>query len=503
MALALSLGVMSILSMSCATVVFYASGNSRSEAASATRQGAAILAESGVNDALSVLFNPGNNPLNPYLFCNTGEALPCAPRTSTYGGKTIKWTGTLDQATNPATWTLTGTASLPNPDGPNLGAVSRTLTAQVQVNPVYTQPLANEVWNYVYVYGTGDPSGCDYTQINNSSMGSPLYVAGNACLYNQAWISGGPLQIAGTLTFNSPQNSVGSALHPVTGGVHIGGGCKPMGILVFHSPCTAVDSVFSSPAATTGVDTLTTPQPAWAGWYLNASPGPYYPCVSVTGIPPGFDNDQGIGSAPDPTKENLSLTGASNVVLLTPGASYTCKTPSGELSWNAVSKQLTVNGSIFIDGNVRIDASGTSSYTGMGTIFASGSLVMKSTTLCAVVASNGKDCDWQLGAGHWDPSTRFLEIVAGHKATCCAPDIPAADVSIELSSVAFQGGIQATDRIDVSTGSSTQGPIVAHRLTVGQTLNTYPFPNLTTVPVAMPGNQIVLATPQPPRNYAG
>jgi hypothetical protein len=139
----------------------------------------------------------------------------------------------------------------------------------------------------------------------------------------------------------------------------------------------------------------------------------------------------------------------------------------------------------------------------MGTIFASGSLVMKSTTLCAVVASNGKDCDWQLGAGHWDPSTRFLEIVAGHKATCCAPDIPAADVSIELNSVAFQGGIQATDRIDVSTGSTTQGPIIAHRLTVGQTLNTYPFPNLTTVPVAMPGNQIVLATPQPPRNYAG
>jgi hypothetical protein len=110
------------------------------------------------------------------------------------------------------------------------------MTAQVRVTAVYTQALSNPVWNYVYVYGTGDPSGCDYTQGNNSVMGSPLYVTGNACLYNSAWISGSPLHVKGTLGFNCPQNSVGTPLSPVSGGVHVGGGCKPNGLTLVHSP---------------------------------------------------------------------------------------------------------------------------------------------------------------------------------------------------------------------------------------------------------------------------
>jgi len=502
-ALALSLGVMSVVSMSAATIALYTSGNGRSGASSSTRDRASLLAESGLNDAFSVIFKPGNNPLNPYLFCNAGETLPCAERTSTYDGHTVSWTGTLDQATNPAVWSVRGTASLPNPDGPNLAPVSRTLTAQVPVRSSFASHLENPVWNYVYVYGTGDPTGCDYKQINNSTMGSPLYVMGNACLFNSAWISGGPLQIAGSLSFNSPQNSVGTPASPVTTGVHIAGGCKPNGGTFFTLTCGPAQSVYASPAANNTVEPISTPDPAWTNWYLNASPGPYYPCVTKTGVPPVFDNDQGSPSNPDPTKENLSVTGSNGVVLLTPTASYTCRTPGGELSWNAVSRQLTVNGAVFIDGNARIDAGGTASYTGMGTLFVSGSLAIKSTTLCAVVASNGRDCDWQTGAGHWDPNTRFLVLVTGHKSVCCAPDIPAGDVSVELISVGFQGGVQATDRIDVSTGSTTQGPIVAHRLTVGQSLNTYPFPNLDQVPIGLPGQPPLPPTPDPPHNFGG
>lgn len=334
-------------------------------------------------------------------------------------------------------------------------------------------------------------------------MGSPLYVTGNACLYNSAWISGSPLHVKGTLGFNCPQNSVGTPLSPVSGGVHVGGGCKPNGLTLVHSPCTVVDSVYANPAADTNVATLTTPQPAWSSWYLNASPGPYYPCATVSGSPPAFDNDQGGGASPDAGKENLSLTGAGGVVYLTPAASYTCRTPNGELSWNAGSNLLTINGAIFIDGNVRIDSSGTVAYTGMGTIFASGSFVLKGTNLCAVIAANGRDCDWQTGAGHWDPNTRFLEIVAGDRQACCAPDVPAGDVSIELSSISFQGGVEAANRIDVSTSSSTQGPLIARSLTAAQSLITYPFPSVTNVPVAAPGNQPVLPTAQRPQGFSG
>ena len=161
-----------------------------------------------------------------------------------------------------------------------------------------------------------DPVG-DVITLHFESFTSPLYVTGNACLYNSAWISGGPLHVKGTLGFNSPQNSVGTPLNPVTRGVHVGGGCKPTGLTLVHSPCTVVDAVHANPAADTNVATLTTPQPAWATWYLNASPGPYYPCATVSGAPPPFDNDQGSGAGPDAGKENLSLTGPGGVVYLT------------------------------------------------------------------------------------------------------------------------------------------------------------------------------------------
>jgi len=500
-ALMMALGIMSVFCTVGATIVTYSTSGARSSSYSAVSTRAATFAEGGLNNALATVFKPGTNPANPYLFCSPGEALPCAPRTAIYDGETVSWTGTLNQAVSPAVWTLTGTAALRNPVGPTASAVKRSTSDQVRVTPVYQQGLANPVWDYVYVYGSGDPSGCDYTQLNNSSMGSPLYVAGNACLYNSASISGGPLQIGGSLSYNSPQNSVGTLANPLTTGVHIGGGCRIAGVITFHALCTAADAVFANPLPDTAVQAMTTPQPDWTKWYLNASPGPYYPCVSKTGTPPVFDTDAGAGSSPDATKENLSVTGTAGTVSLTPAASYTCKTPTGELSWNASSRLLTVSGSIFIDGNVRIDSGGVIGYSGIGALFASGSLVIKGTSVCAVIASNGRDCDWQ--SGHWDPNTKFLEFVAGHKASCCAPDVPAGDVSVELNAVGFQGAIEATDRVDVSTSSSTEGPLVAHRLTVGQSLTTYPFPTLVNVPVATPGNQGAYATAQPPQSFSG
>jgi hypothetical protein len=321
MALVLALGLMLVLATTGMTLVSYATSGARSSSYSAAATRDSTSAEAGLNNALATVFKPGTNPANPYLFCSPGEALPCAPRTAIYDGQTVSWTGTLNQAVSPAVWTLTGTASLPNPTGPTSSAIKRSTSAQVRVTPVYQQGLANPVWDYVYVYGSGDPSGCDYSQLNNSSMGSPLYVAGNACLYNSASITGGTLQIGGSLSYNSPQNSVGSLASPVTTGVHIGGGCRIAGVVTFHPLCTAADAVFANPLPDTTVQTMTTPQPDWTKWYLNASPGPYYPCVTQSGTPPVFDTDAGSGSSPDATKENLSVTGSGGSVSLTPTAS--------------------------------------------------------------------------------------------------------------------------------------------------------------------------------------
>ena len=518
-ALAMSLAGSTALSALFMVVITFTEGGARNSRLSRSEQQAEALAEAGLNNAAGVIFKSGNNPLNPYLFCTASETtLPCAAKTATYETGTATWSATLDQGAAPyATWTITGTGTVANPNSSNGGKVSHTSVEEVPVIPTRTSSLQNQAWNYVFVYGTGDPSGCDYQQINNSTMGSPLYVLGNLCLYNSAMISGGPVEVGGNATFNSSQNSIGTVSKPVSG-VHVVGGCKLKPAVVFDVPCKASDNVFANPAADATLDPIDFPQPAWQTWYLNAAPGPYLGCYATSGTPPGggswasfFDNNQTTPESPDPTREDRSTTGSSGSIPLTGGTSYSCKTAGGRLSWNATSadsstygpaRTLTVDGSVFIDGNARIDSGGVVRYQGQGTLFLSGSFVLKSTNVCAAVASNGRDCDWQLG--HWDPNATMLEIVAGDKyGGGNQQDAPSDDTSAELVGAELQGGILAMHRLDVSTSSSTQGPLVCYRLTVGQTLTTYAFPTLTTAPVATPGNAVAFGAPQKPTNFRG
>jgi Tfp pilus assembly protein PilX len=518
--LAVALAASTALGAVFAVVVTFTTGGARHTRMSRARQQAEALAEAGLNNAEATIFKSGNNPLNPYLFCTTSEtSLPCAAKTAAYDSGTVTWSATLDQNATPhPTWTVTGTGKVTNPNVPG-GTVTQKLTVDVAVVPTVTSQLQNQAWNYVFVYGTNDSSGCDYSQINNSTMGSPLYVLGNLCLYNSAMISG-PTQVGGTVTMNSSQNSIGTSGSPVSGGVHVAGGCKVKPATTYHSPCGSSDNVYASPAADTTLGGVAFPQPSWQSWYLNSSPGPYYSCLTSNGTAPTggtwatfFDNNQTTPQNPDSSKEDRSVTGPSGSVLLTSGNSYSCKTAGGQLSWNATAvdsstygpaRTLTVSGAVFIDGNARIDIGGTVRYQGQGTLFLSGSFVLKSTNLCAVVASNGRDCDWQLGAGHWDPNTTMLEVVTGDKVgSGNQQDAPSDDTSVELTGAEYQGGILAMHKLDVSTSSSTQGPLVCYKLTVGQTLTTYAFPTINTSPVATPGNVPKFAVPQTPTNFRG
>ncbi|HEY2939386.1 MAG TPA: hypothetical protein VGJ27_06210 [Gaiellaceae bacterium] len=123
MALPITLGVTCVFAITGTTVLVYSSGSSRQAYYSTSRQGAGALSEAGLNNALAVVFKPGNNPLNPYLFCSPGETLPCPPRSATVDGHTIAWTGTLDQSQTPAVWALKGTAKVRNPTGPGRGGL--------------------------------------------------------------------------------------------------------------------------------------------------------------------------------------------------------------------------------------------------------------------------------------------------------------------------------------------------------------------------------------------
>src|SRR5207244_6657726 len=151
-ALALALGLMTVLGMASTTALLYTTQNSGASSRSNAELSAHALAEAGINNAMALLSNAANDPTNAAL-------LPA--RTDSYDGGTVTWSGTYDAASS--TWTLVATGQLRNPTGVSAAPVRRTMTAQVPVT-AGTQPitnLQNQAWNYVTATRTGNP--CDMT----------------------------------------------------------------------------------------------------------------------------------------------------------------------------------------------------------------------------------------------------------------------------------------------------------------------------------------------------
>jgi hypothetical protein len=348
-----------MLAIAGTTAIGYSTTNARTSYRSSADQKAYALAEAGVNNAMAVLSLPENNALDPYL-------LPT--RTMTAEGGTVTYSGVLDQST--ATWRIISTALTRNPTGPSASPVRRVLTVDVPVDASFSQPLNNMAWNYIWAKATG--STCDMTIGQSVNVATPLFVEGNLCLQNTATISGGPLVVKGSLTMSQKANGVGQPGNKVNE-AHIGGACQYWNKAADY-PCQgASDNVYAK-VLDSSVPALTPPTADWSEWYLNASPGPYYPCYQQSGTVPVFDADQGSPTSPDASKRSGSVLTVAN---LTPGASYSCKTAGGELRWNVATKVLTVKGTVYIDGSAVIDNGGTDTYDGQGSLYLTGTLLIK------------------------------------------------------------------------------------------------------------------------------
>jgi hypothetical protein len=228
----------------------------------------------------------------------------------------------------------------------------------------------------------------------------------------------------------------------------------------------------------------------WDGWYGAANPGPYYPCSTVSGTPPVFDNDAGSLPVNLAKRNNSILT----VVDLTPPASYTCRTAAGELSWNAVTRVLTAQGTMYIDGSVKVLNGAVNSYTGFAAIYISGTLLIKNSKLCAVLTGNGSDCT----ASGWTSNSRMLAfIVGGNGSAGGVQGQVGPGNSVEIVSGYFQGALYASNAIDVATTSQMDGPLDGSTVKLGQSVAAT-WPAFTIVPAGMPGNPVAYAEPQPP-----
>jgi hypothetical protein len=283
---------------------------------------------------------------------------------------------------------------------------------------------------------------------------------------------------------NGNQNNIGTSGAKITA-AYIGNGCKLQNNAV-HSPCSSADNVFATTIGTNPPAPVDPPTADWDGWYNAASPGPKFGCVaaksSASSTWPTFDNN---------TIRNNSVTPAWN---LTPSTAYDCWTDGGELKWNPTTRVLTVTGTTFIDGSAYVQNGSVNSYSGEGSLYLSGTFLLKNSKLCAIVNSGGTACD----TANWDPNAKALIIVANGNAD---NGLPSGD-SVQLVSSYFQGGIYATNNIDFDTTSNIDGPLVGNIVILGQSVDTS-FPFITFVPTGTPGNPVVYAQPLPPTSYDG
>jgi hypothetical protein len=163
---------------------------------------------------------------------------------------------------------------------------------------------------------------------------------------------------------------------------------------------------------------------------------------------------------------------------------------SGEISWNSVSKMLTVKGTIFIDGSAVVTQA--SNYNGQATIYLSGTMLFNAS-LCGT--PNGGSCAFS----SWNPDTEMLTIVANGT----GGQVPATDSVLFANNMYFQGGIFATGDVTYGNNASSDGPIMADQIILSNNVTTHSFPTITKVPVGMPGNPAVYAQPNPPQLFAG
>jgi Tfp pilus assembly protein PilX len=165
---------------------------------------------------------------------------------------------------------------------------------------------------------------------------------------------------------------------------------------------------------------------------------------------------------------------------------------SGELSWNATTKTLTVTGTIFIDGSAKISNGALNTYNGQATLYLSGTFYGNGS-LCASVS--GSACNF---AG-WNPDHEMFMIVANGNGGQVTPGD-----SIQIANnFSYQGGLYGTNAVEFGNNVNVDGPIVGSQILLSNNLTTNSFPNITVVPVGMPSNKDVYAQPNPPQSFSG
>jgi hypothetical protein len=401
------------------------------------------------------------------------------------------------QTGNSGTWTISAYGSVQNPGAADL---TKAMTATVSITGG-GQTNNISVWNYVYSTAPNGV-GCEVDQTGSGAVISvPMFVTGDLCLnadgsaIKENLANGGQkidIRVLGRLVFGAANATVGTAAAPITSGLvgpPPGGGCTTTvsGNPLPHT-CTTADKWFVK--TTDQPLAASAPTVDFPGWYNNASPGPKNPCDASTPSPAlaatKFDSD-------------TTMNGTTPTFDLTPASSYNCKTSSGELSWNATTKILTIKGAIFFDGNV-VSNSTAAIYHGKATIYINGTFVMSAASAAlragcpASPATPTKACAFANVAKEWDPNLDNLLIVSGKDNSTQA-------IGLTGQSTNVQAGFMcpSTSTADLTAnGLVHEGAFICGKFLWGDSIVLMPLPSITNLPPGAPIPPNAPATISPP-----
>jgi hypothetical protein len=417
-----------------------------------------------------------------------------------YGATTGATCPGISPSSAASTWVISSTGYATTPLGKKIG---RSMTGTVVISPLGSGQVA-AVWNHVFLTAPLTPGVCQTTFGGNSMIiDVPLYVIGNLCVTgnsDQIKEVGQPvdLQVGGKLVLSGNSSSVGvNASTPITSGVVVGG-CTTVAVTSTTSPCAGSSPSFNYWVTTTDTFVQNSAPSESAtdiqNDYNTFDPGPKHACLAGTNPAPlasaAFDNDS--------TYNNSAAT-----FDLTPGSSYACisqsGTSAGYLIWNnggssitvsgitVPAKTLAVNGSIFIDGDLKVTHSAT--YTGTGVIEVAGKATFtgNSTTLCATNPCNTALNAWQGSSGNNSMLTLAPLISTGDALKFqdnsqvfqgSAWTQPSARATLEGNSDVIEGPM-SIGSVDIETNSASLKPLpVIKNMPVGA-----PIPPNTSVSI--------------------
>lgn len=351
------------------------------------------------------------------------------------------------------TWTMWGQGTY---DG-----TTRTVHAQANVpSPVTVNQTG--VWNYLYsnqVSGTNS-SNCDTSIGGSTTVSVPTFIRGNLCL--QSKFTGSQLGVGGNLTLTSQGSShggIGSSGAPINQ-LSVVGSCN--GVAAGTSTCNGSTSpIYASSVSSSLPLTPLLPTLDLNSMYSNANPGPAsgHGCQVGSGAPANlFDNDNTL---------NLS----NGTINLFPSTDYDCVNGANELKWCAVvnaaygcttANTMVVNGEFYFDGNLNVSGNNHVIYTGLGTMYFTGTISTSGNfSLCAVSSCNAT----------WDTSQAEVVLLAGCWANSTGSSLVQTDCVDYGGNNTMQVGTYCTTNYRIAGTAVNWGPVLSNTLTLNGNLS--------------------------------